>query len=55
MQPGVTAPVTYSAEVMGSVEPFHLISKQTDVENATWWERYGGDNYKWGGTLVIGR
>ena len=31
---------------------YHLLSKKNDVENSTWNEQYGGDNYKWKGTLV---
>ena len=44
--------VTYSPELMNSLPAYHLISKNADVENATWWSRYGGDNYLWKGTLV---
>ena len=53
-RPGVSPAVTYSEDVMRSVQSIHLISKQTDVEDATWWSRYGGDNYLWGGALVYG-
>jgi hypothetical protein len=52
-QPGVTPDVTYSADVMNSVQAFHLISQQSQVEDATWWSKYGGDNYLWKGTLVF--
>jgi len=44
--------VEYSEDVMNSVPVYHLISKKTDVEAATWVERYGGSEYKWWGTLV---
>src|SRR5262249_17863974 len=30
----------------------HLISKKNSVEAATWREQYGGEDYKWTGTLV---
>jgi hypothetical protein len=44
--------VTYSPELMRSLPAYHLISKNADVESATWWSKYGGDNYLWKGTLV---
>ncbi len=46
------AVVEYGANVMNRLPVYHLISKQTSVENATWLERYDGDEYKWSGTLV---
>ncbi len=42
----------YDSQALTSVPVYHLISKKTDVENSTWNEKYGGDNYKWKGTLV---
>ena len=30
----------------------HLIATRADVENGTWFSRYGGDAYPWPGTLV---
>ncbi|MBN2513014.1 MAG: lamin tail domain-containing protein, partial [Sedimentisphaerales bacterium] len=42
----------YSPVVMRSLPVYHLISKQTDVENATWISKYTGDDYLWSGTLV---
>jgi len=52
IQPGVTPIVEYPAEVMRSIPVYHLISKKTDVETATWREKYAGMDYKWWGTLV---
>lgn len=52
IRPGVTAPVTYGAEVMNALPVYHLISKQTDVETATWYSKYTGEDYLWYGTMV---
>ena len=52
IQPGVSPVVMYGTDVMRSLPVYHLISKKTDVENCTWRERYGGDDFKWNGTLV---
>ena len=52
VRPGQEAPVLYNEEVMNAVPVYHLISRQTDVEACTWRQRYGGDEYKWWGTLV---
>jgi len=51
-RPGSTAVVKYDTDVMSSLPVYHLISKKSDVETATWLEKYGGDEYKWIGTLV---
>jgi hypothetical protein len=51
-RPGVTPVVKYDSDVMSSLPVYHLISKKSDVENCTWYEKYGGDEYKWLGTLV---
>ena len=51
-RPGVTAVVKYDTNVMNSLPVYHLISKKSDVETATWFEKYGGSDYKWLGTLV---
>ncbi|MCI0743851.1 MAG: lamin tail domain-containing protein [Verrucomicrobia subdivision 3 bacterium] len=48
---GGTATV-FPSSVTGRLPCYHLISKRTSVETATWFERYGGDLYKWNGTLV---
>ena len=52
VRPGATAVVKYDTDVMNSLPVYHLISKKSDVETATWLEKYGGDEYKWIGTLV---
>jgi len=52
VRPGATDVVEYGTDVMRSLPVYHLISKNTDVENCTWRERYGGDDYKWYGTFV---
>jgi len=44
--------VEYDSQTLTRVPVYHLISKKTDIENSTWNEKYGGDNYKWKGTLV---
>jgi hypothetical protein len=54
IRPGVTPVVRYGTDVMRSVPVYHLISKKSDVEAATWLERYSGADYKWYGTLVYG-
>jgi len=51
-RPGVTPVVKYDTEVMSSLPVYHLISKKSDVETSTWFEKYGGSDYKWLGTLV---
>jgi len=43
---------TYSAAEMGRLPAYHLLAKKSSVEDATWNSRYGGDLYRWGGTLV---
>jgi hypothetical protein len=52
VQPGVTPVLTFPPSVMEHLPAVHLIAKQTDVENGTWFSRYGGDAYPWIGTLV---
>jgi len=44
--------ITYGVDVMRSLPVYHLISKKSDVETATWFEHYEGSEYKWQGTLV---
>jgi hypothetical protein len=51
-RPGFTPVVKYDSNVMSSLPVYNLISKKSDVENSTWLEKYGGDEYKWYGTLV---
>lgn len=43
---------TYSSNVMGRLPTYHLIAKSNSVATATWFSRYTGDAYQWGGTLV---
>ncbi len=52
VRPGVDPLVTFGTDVMRSLPVYHLISKKSDIETATWRERYGGSDYKWWGTLV---
>ena len=52
VRPGATPVVEYGADVMRSLPVYHLISKKSDIETCTWFEHYGGDEYKWHGTLV---
>ncbi len=57
IRPGVSPVVEYGTEVMRSLPVYHLISKKSDVEGATWLERHEqGDpqrkDFKWYGTLV---
>jgi Lamin Tail Domain/CotH kinase protein len=52
VQPGVTPVLEFGTDVMRSVPVYHLISKESDVEAATWLEKYAGAEYKWYGTLV---
>ena len=51
-RPGATTVVKYDSDVMSSLPVYQLISKKSDVETATWLEKYGGDEYKWIGTLI---
>jgi hypothetical protein len=52
VQPGVTPVLSFDTNVMRRLPVIHLLSKKTSVETATWFERYGGDLYKWSGALV---
>ena len=53
VQPGVTPELNFDTNVMRRIPAVHLLTKNSDVENATWFERYMGDLYKWEGALVI--
>jgi len=44
--------VQFPPSVMRSVQAYHLISKASSVENATWREQAGGKDYKYTGTIV---
>jgi len=52
VQPGVTAPFTVSSNEMNRLPVIHLLAKSNNVVNSTWFSRYTGDEYLWGGTLV---
>jgi hypothetical protein len=56
IRPGDDGPlgevVEYGPEVMNSLPVYHLISRKSDVEDCTWFDKYGGSDYKWYGTLV---
>lgn len=57
IRPGVTPVVEFGTDVMRSLPVYHLISKKSDVEDATWLERHEqGDPlykvFKWYGTMV---
>jgi hypothetical protein len=52
VRPGVTATLNFDTNVMRRLPAVHLISKSNSVVTATWFERYGGDLYKWSGALV---
>ena len=53
VQPGVTPEIDFDTNVMRRIPAIHLLSKNSDVETATWFEQYSGDLYKWEGALVI--
>lgn len=42
----------FSAKVLQSLPVYHLISKKSSAEAATWNGGYSGHEYKWSGTLV---
>ncbi len=57
IQPGSSDSVrsqvqTFSAAEMGRLPTYHLISKRSSVETATWTSKYTGSLYSWWGTLV---
>ena len=43
---------TFSSNTMGRLPAFHLIGKSNTIATATWFSRYTGDLYQWGGALV---
>ncbi|HTG45210.1 MAG TPA: lamin tail domain-containing protein, partial [Verrucomicrobiae bacterium] len=43
---------TFSSGEMARLPTYHLIAKRSAVEDATWNSKYGGDLYRWWGTLV---
>jgi len=44
--------VTYGMDVMRSLPVYHLLTKKASLMAAQYTEQYGGDLYKWAGTLV---
>jgi hypothetical protein len=52
VRPGITPVIQFPANEMNRLPPVHLLAKNSDFENATWWSRYGGDSYLWPGTLI---
>jgi spore coat protein CotH len=50
--PALNTPMTFSPEVMGRVQAYHVIAKRDSIENATWREQSGGKEYKYTGTVV---
>ena len=54
VRPGSTPVLNFETNVMGRLAVVHLIAKSNVVAQATWFSRYGGDLYRWAGTLVYG-
>ncbi|MBX3748396.1 MAG: lamin tail domain-containing protein [Verrucomicrobiae bacterium] len=58
IRPGVAGELgrefTVEAEEMNRLPVLHLLARRSAVEDATWFSRYGGDAYRWRGTLVFG-
>ncbi|MHC4116479.1 MAG: lamin tail domain-containing protein [Planctomycetota bacterium] len=52
VRPGSTPVIEHGTDVMRSLPVYHLLSKKSDVETATWLEHYAGSDYKWYGTLI---
>jgi hypothetical protein len=57
VEPGITPVIEYGSDIMRSLPVYHLISKKSDVEDATWLVRHEqGDpqrkDFKWYGTLI---
>ena len=51
-EPSRGTPVEFSSQALERLPVYHLIGKKSSVEAATWTEHYGGNEYKWSGTLV---
>ena len=43
----------FSPEIMKSVPAYHLIGRKRSIENVTWKEQTGGNDYKYTGTMVV--
>lgn len=52
-EPTLATSMTFPAEAMQRVQPYHLIGKRRSIENATWREQSPGKEYKYTGTLVV--
>jgi len=52
VRPGSTPAVKYDSDIMSSLPVYHLISRKSDVEDCTWFEKYAGSDFRWYGTLV---
>lgn len=57
IEPGSSDPkkgrvVRFPGELMSQVQSYHLIAKNQDVENATWYRQSNGKEYPYTGTLV---
>ncbi|HEY7120830.1 MAG TPA: CotH kinase family protein [Tepidisphaeraceae bacterium] len=44
---------TFPPEMLGRVQPYHLIGRKDSIENATWREQAGGKEFKYTGALVV--
>jgi len=52
VRPGSTSVVKYDSDVMSTLPVYHLVSKKSDIEDCTWFEKYAGSDFRWYGTLV---
>jgi len=50
--PALQQVVSYQPKILTRIPVYHLITKKESTEHATWFDKYGGDLYKWYGTLV---
>ena len=51
-EPALNQVVYYSSDILTKIPVYHFISKKDSVEHAIWIDKYGGDLYKWNGTLI---
>jgi len=52
-QDGNATPRIFPASALNQVQTYHLIAKQRDVENATWYQQNSSKEYLHTGTLVV--
>ena len=52
-RPGTTAPVTYSTDATRSLPAFHLISRDSDVQDSNYNTRYNTNDFRFEGALVV--